>query len=159
MSTTRPITRANSRCAGQLDGCGHHNAVIADASALPAAVAQFYRSGNTPMIRKVLIADYGEVAVELLTKFKRAGVRTVAVYTVEDCNAEHVQVADEICCIGDTLNSYGTDWKHIVSVAEIYEVDAIHPGNGPLCIHERFAEVCSKIGVQLLGKCAEGGST
>ncbi len=112
------------------------------------------------MIRKVLIADHGEVAVGLLSEFKRAGVRTVAVYTVEDCNAEHVQVADEICCIGGTPKSYDTDWKHIISAAEIYEVDAIHPGNGPLSIHERFAGACTKIGVQLLGKNAEqSGST
>jgi acetyl/propionyl-CoA carboxylase alpha subunit len=108
------------------------------------------------MIRKVLIAEHGDVAVRLLSEFKRAGVKTVAVYTVQDVNSEHVQVADEICCIGDTPKSYD-DWKHIISAAEIYEVDAIHPGNGPLSIHERFAEACTKIGVQLLAKNAEQG--
>jgi acetyl-CoA carboxylase biotin carboxylase subunit len=112
------------------------------------------------MIRKVLIADHGDVAVRLLSEFKRAGVKTVTVYTVQDCNSEHVQVADEIICIGETPKSYYSDWQRIISAAEISEVDAIHPGDGPLSTHERFAEVCAEIGVQLLSRKAEqGGST
>ena len=104
------------------------------------------------MIRKVLIADHGDVAIRLLSEFKRAGVKTVAVYTVQDVNSEHVQLADEVICIGDTPKSYYSDWQRIISAAEISEVDAIHPGDGPLSTHERFAEVCSEIGVQFLGR-------
>jgi acetyl-CoA carboxylase biotin carboxylase subunit len=112
------------------------------------------------VIRKVLIADHGDVAVRLLSEFKRAGVKTVTVYAAQDCNSEHVQVADEIICIGDTLKSYYSDWHRIISAAEISEVDAIHPGDGPLSTHERFAEVCAEIGIQLLGRNAQqGGST
>src|SRR2546426_3593000 len=112
------------------------------------------------MIKKVLIACHGEVAVRLLSEFAGAGVKTVAVYTVQDCNSEHVQLADEVICIGDTLKSYHSDWHRIISAAEISEVDAIHPGDGPLSTHERFAEVCAEIGVQFLGRNAEqGGST
>jgi acetyl/propionyl-CoA carboxylase alpha subunit len=112
------------------------------------------------MIRKVLIADHGEVAVGLISEFKRAGVRTVAVYTVQDCNSEHVQAADEIICIGDTPKDYIDCWQHIISAAEISEVDAIQLGGGALSGHQGFADACAKIGVQLLGRNAErGGST
>src|SRR6266446_1339892 len=81
------------------------------------------------MIRKVLIADHGEVAIRLLSEFAGAGVKTVAVYTVQDCNSEHVRLADEAICIGKTLKSYHSDWHRIISAAEISEVDAIHPGD------------------------------
>jgi acetyl-CoA carboxylase biotin carboxylase subunit len=109
------------------------------------------------MIKKVLIADHGDSAVRLLLEFKRAGVKTVAVYTVQDVNSEHVRLADEVICIGDTPKSYSSDWHRIISAAEISEVDAVHPGDGPLSTHERFAEVCSEIGVQFLGRNAEQG--
>ena len=112
------------------------------------------------MIKKVLIACHGPSAVRLLSEFARSNVRTVAVYTQEDHSAEHVQLADEIICIGKTLKSYTSDWHRIISAAEISEVDAIHPGGGPLSTDERFAEVCTEIGVQLIGRDAEqGGST
>lgn len=103
------------------------------------------------MINKVLIADHGDGAIRLLSEYKQAGVKTVAVYTVHDVNSEHVRLADEVICIGDTQTSYHGDWQRIISAAEISEVDAIHPGDGPLSTHKRFAEACSKIGVQLLG--------
>src|SRR6185503_15103797 len=93
------------------------------------------------MIRKVLIACRGEVAVRLLSEF---AVQTVAVYTVQHCNSEHARLADEAICIGETLRSYHSDWPRIISAAEISDVDAIHPGDGPLCNHERFAEVCTE---------------
>jgi acetyl-CoA carboxylase biotin carboxylase subunit len=112
------------------------------------------------MIKKVLIADHGDVAIRLLSEFKRAGVKTVAVYTLQDCSAKHVQLADEVICIGDTSKSYYSDWHRIISAAEISEVDAVHPGAGPLATHERFAEVCAEIGVQFLrGNAEQSGST
>ena len=106
------------------------------------------------MIRKVLIADHGDVAIRLLLEFKRAGVKTATVYTMQDCNSKHVKLADEAICIGKTPKSYYSDWHRIISAAEISEVDAIHPGDGPLSTHERFAEVCAKWGIQLLGRNA-----
>ena len=112
------------------------------------------------MIRKVLIADRGEVAIRLLSEFAGAGVKTVVVYTQEDCDSEYVRIADEAICIGKTLMSYYSDWQRIITAAEITDVDAIHPGDGPLSSHERFAEVCTEIGIQLIGRSAEqGGST
>jgi len=112
------------------------------------------------MIKKVLIADHGDVAVRLITEFKRAGVKTVTVYTQEDHSSDHAQLADEIICIGKTLKSYHSDWHRIISAAEISEADAIHPGDGPLSTDERFAEVCTAAEIHLIGRNAEqGGST
>jgi hypothetical protein len=79
------------------------------------------------MIKKVLVADYGEVAVGLLWEFKRAGIKTVAFYTVHDSNSEHVRVSDEIICIGDTPKSCYIDWQGILRSAW----DGRHP-TGPI---------------------------
>jgi acetyl-CoA carboxylase, biotin carboxylase subunit len=102
------------------------------------------------MIRKVLIACGGEAATRLLSQFAKADIRTVAVYTQEDCNSEHIQLADENFCIGRTLKSYTSDWHRIISAAEVSDADAIHAGDGPLSTHERFAEVCTECGIQLI---------
>lgn len=101
------------------------------------------------MIKKVLIACRGEVAVELITEFARAGVQKVAVYTMQDQKSEHVRLADEAVCIGKTLQSY-VDWLRIISAAEICDANAIHTGGGPLSTHERFAEVCDESGIHLV---------
>ncbi|HLH55694.1 MAG TPA: biotin carboxylase N-terminal domain-containing protein [Verrucomicrobiae bacterium] len=110
------------------------------------------------MIRKVLIACGGEVAVQLFREFARSNVQTVAVYTQEDCNSKHVQFADIGICIGETLKSYESDWRRIISAAKITDADAIHPGNGPLSAHGRFAQVCTERGIHLIGGDAQPGS-
>lgn len=102
------------------------------------------------MIRKVLIACGGAVAVRLVWQFKRLNVRTVAVYTEEDVRSGHVQHADEAICIGKSLKSYVSDWHRIISAAEITEVDAIHAGDGPPSEDERFSEVCAECGIQFI---------
>lgn len=109
------------------------------------------------MIHKVLIADHGVAAVRLIWEFKRAGVRTVTVYTAEDYRSPHALLGDEAICIGKTLKCYHTRWDRIITVAEICEVDAIHPGDGPLSSDERFIEVCGEIGVLFLGRNAGQG--
>ncbi len=109
------------------------------------------------MIEKVLIADRGNAAVRLIWEFKRAGVKTVTVYTEEDCRSAHVDLGDEAICIGKTLQCYRTRWDRIITAAEICGASAIHPGYGPLCTDERFIEVCGEVGVQFLGPNAENG--
>jgi acetyl/propionyl-CoA carboxylase alpha subunit len=110
------------------------------------------------MIKKVLIACRGEAAARLLSQFTKANVRTVAVYTEEDCNSVHIQLADEAIRIGKTLKSYTSDWERIISAAEISDADAIHAGDGPLSAHERFAEVCTECGIKLFTGSDQGGS-
>jgi len=110
------------------------------------------------MIRKALIACGGEDAIRLIKEFARSNVQTVAVYTQEDCNSRHIQFADEGIYIGEALVSYENDWRRIVTAAEITDADSIHPGNGPLSKHERFAEVCTECGIHLIGRDAEPGT-
>lgn len=93
----------------------------------------------------------------MIWEFKRVGVKTVTVFTEEDHRSPHVELADDAICIGKTLKCYYTRWDRIISVAEICEVNAIHPGDGPLSIDERFREACAEIGVQFLGRNAEPG--
>ena len=107
------------------------------------------------MIRKVLIACRGEMALRLLSEFATSHVQTVAVYTGEDHDSKHAKLADEAICIGMTLKSYCSDWHRIISAAEITDADAIHIGDSPLAAEERFAEVCSECDIQLIGSDAE----
>ena len=110
------------------------------------------------MIKKVLIACHGAGAVRLLSEFARSNVPTVAIYIEQDCNSEHVRLADEAICVGKTLRSYD-DWHRIISAAEICEVDAIHAGDSPLSGHDRFAEVCAESGIHLIRDSEQGGFT
>lgn len=107
------------------------------------------------LIRKILIACRGETAIRLLSEFANADVRTVAVYTEQDCNSVHVELADEAVCIGTLLESYRCDWPRIISAAEITDVDAIHTGNGSLSTHERFAEICDECDIHVINGNAE----
>ena len=109
------------------------------------------------MFKKVLVANRGEIALRVIRVCRELGIKTVAVYSEADKYSLHVRFADEAICIGKTLKSYSSDWHRIISAAEISEADAIHPGDGPLAAHERFAEVCDEIGVQFLGRNAEQG--
>lgn len=111
------------------------------------------------MIKKVLIACRGETAIRLLSLFAKANVRTVAVYTLDDSNSAHIQLADENICIGGTLESYTKDWHRIISAVEVSDADAIHAGAGPLSADERFAEACVECGIKLITDSDESGST
>jgi Biotin carboxylase len=110
------------------------------------------------MIKKVLIACRGETASRLLSQFADANVPTVAVYTLEDLNSVHIQLADEAICIGKKLKDYGR-LDRVISAAEVSDVDAIHAGDGPLSADERFAEVCVECGIKLLTDSDQGGFT
>jgi acetyl/propionyl-CoA carboxylase alpha subunit len=111
------------------------------------------------MIRKVLIACGGEVAIRLIKEFARSKVRTVAVYTQEDGDSKHLQFADEGICIGESLGSYASDWRRVITAAKITDADSIHPGEGPLSTHAGFAEACTESGLHLIGRDAESGTT
>jgi acetyl-CoA carboxylase, biotin carboxylase subunit len=115
-------------------------------------------SDDTCMIKKVLIACGGETAIRLVSKFAKANIRTVAVYTQEDFNSQHIQLADEAICIGTPLKSYNR-LDRVISAAEISDVDAIHAGDGPLSADERFAEVCVECGIKLITDSDQGGFT
>ncbi|WP_209123089.1 acetyl-CoA carboxylase biotin carboxylase subunit [Alkalihalobacillus sp. BA299] len=108
------------------------------------------------MIKKVLIANRGEIAVRIIRACKELGVETVAVYSEADKDALHVRLADQAFCIGPTpsAKSY-LNFTNIMSVATLTEVDAIHPGYGFLAENADFAEICSACNVTFVGPSPE----
>ncbi|GEN52117.1 acetyl-CoA carboxylase biotin carboxylase subunit [Halobacillus faecis] len=104
------------------------------------------------MIKKVLIANRGEIAVRVIRACKEMGIETVAVYSEADKEALHVQMADEAYCVGPTLSkdSY-LNYTNIMSVATLTETDAIHPGYGFLSENAEFAEMCEECNITFIG--------
>ena len=104
------------------------------------------------MLRKVLVANRGEIALRVLNACKEMGIRTVAVYSEADRNSLHVRFADEAICIGPprASDSY-LNVPAVISAAEIADVDAIHPGYGLLSENANFAEVCRASNIKFIG--------
>lgn len=104
------------------------------------------------MIKKLLIANRGEIAVRIIRACKELGVETVAVFSEADRDALHVQMADQAFCIGPALSkdSY-LNFANIISIAKLTEVDAIHPGYGFLAENADFAELCEKCNITFVG--------
>lgn len=93
------------------------------------------------MIKKVVIANRGEIALRVLRACKELGIKTVAVHSTADRNLKHVLLADESICIGpaQSVKSY-LNIPAIISAAEVTGADAIHPGYGFLSENANFAE-------------------
>jgi acetyl-CoA carboxylase biotin carboxylase subunit len=104
------------------------------------------------MIRKVLIANRGEIALRVISACKEMGIRTVAVYSEADRDSLHVRFADEAICIGPpkSADSY-LNVPAVISAAEIAGADAIHPGYGLLSENANFAEVCRASNIKFIG--------
>lgn len=108
------------------------------------------------MIKKVLIANRGEIAVRIIQACHEMDIETVAVYSEADSESLHVQLAEEAYCIGPTLSkdSY-LNFTNILSVATLTDVDAIHPGYGFLAENADFAEMCEACNITFIGPTAE----
>ena len=97
------------------------------------------------MIRKILIANRGEIAVRIIRACREMGIETVAVYSEADKEALHTQLADEAVCIGPAPSSDSyLNMEQIISATIISGADAIHPGFGFLSENSRFAELCEQ---------------
>jgi len=104
------------------------------------------------MFRKILIANRGEIALRVICACKELDIATVAVYSEADRNALHVRFADEAVCIGPPRSSESyLNIPHVISAAEITDVDAIHPGYGFLSENANFAEVCKASQIAFIG--------
>ncbi len=103
-------------------------------------------------IRKLLVANRGEIAVRVMRTCRERGIRTVAVYSEADKKALHVRMADEAYCVGSapSSESYLVQEK-ILDVAKKANVDAIHPGYGFLSENASFAEACAAAGITFIG--------
>ena len=113
----------------------------------------------TPEIRKfkkILIANRGEIACRIIWTCKEMGIRTVAVHSDVDRDSLHVRYADEAACIGPapSAQSY-LNIPAIISTAEIFNVDAIHPGYGFLAESSYFAEICAACNIKFIGPPAD----
>ncbi|MCX6957511.1 MAG: acetyl-CoA carboxylase biotin carboxylase subunit [Verrucomicrobiae bacterium] len=104
------------------------------------------------MIKKILIANRGEIALRIIRACKELGISTVAVYSEPDIHSLHVQFADEAICIGRAPSSESyLKIDRIISAAEISDVDAIHPGYGFLAENAHFAEICASANIKFIG--------
>ena len=104
------------------------------------------------MIKKILVANRGEIALRIMKTARNMGIKTVAVFSEADRNAPHVKFADEAVCIGPppSNESYLLGDK-IIKVAQELNVDAIHPGYGFLSENAEFAESVEKSGMIFIG--------
>src|SRR5690348_17250559 len=108
------------------------------------------------MFRKILVANRGEIALRVLCACQELGIQTVAVYSEADRNSLHVRFADEAVCIGPPRASESyLNIPHVISAAEITNVDAIHPGYGFLSENANFAEVCEASHITFIGPSPE----
>ncbi len=108
------------------------------------------------MIKKLLIANRGEIAVRIIRACRELGIESVAVYSEADKESLHVQLADEAYCIGPkaSKDSY-LNFTNIVSVAKLTDCDAIHPGYGFLAENADFAELCKEVNIIFVGPTPE----
>ena len=103
-------------------------------------------------MKKILVANRGEIAIRVMKTARKMGIKTVAVYSTADRNAPHVKFADEAVCIGGapSSESYLLGSK-IIEVAKSLNVDAIHPGYGFLSENADFAEEAEKNNIIFIG--------
>jgi len=103
-------------------------------------------------MKKVLIANRGEIAVRVIRACHDLGLQTVAVYSQADAEALHVLHADEAICIGEppAQRSY-LKVANILSACEVTGADAVHPGYGFLAENAHFASICESCGLNFIG--------
>lgn len=103
-------------------------------------------------MKKILIANRGEIAVRIIRACRDMGIQSVAVYSTADRDSLHVKLADESICIGPgpSVGSY-LSIPAIMSAAEISGADGIHPGYGFLSENAKFADICAKHNVKFIG--------
>lgn len=108
------------------------------------------------MVKKILIANRGEIAVRIIRACREMGIETVAVYSEADREALHTQLADEAYCIGPapSAQSY-LKMENIISATMISGADAIHPGFGFLSENSKFAQLCEHCNITFIGPPSE----
>lgn len=104
------------------------------------------------MLKKILIANRGEIAVRIIRACREMGIKTVAVYSEADKTALHTKLADEAVCIGSApSNKSYLNIKAIIETACLTGCDSIHPGFGFLSENSHFAKICDEIGIKFIG--------
>lgn len=107
------------------------------------------------MLKKILIANRGEIAVRIIRACAEMNIRSVAIYTEPDRHALHVKRADEAYSLGDDPLSGYLDARRLVNLAVETGCDAIHPGYGFLSENAEFARICAERNITFIGPKAE----
>ncbi|MBN1252765.1 MAG: acetyl-CoA carboxylase biotin carboxylase subunit [Bacteroidales bacterium] len=108
------------------------------------------------MFKKILIANRGEIALRIIRTCKEMGIKTVAIYSTADKDSLHVRFADEAVCVGPPASSASyLNIPAILSVAEITNADAIHPGYGFLSENSKFSKICEENNIKFIGPSAD----
>lgn len=104
------------------------------------------------MLKKILIANRGEIALRIIRTCREMGIKTVAVYSTADRDSLHVKFADEAVCIGGpkSTESY-LNIPNLMAAAEITNADSIHPGYGFLAENAKFSHICEEHGIKFIG--------
>src|SRR4030042_5171627 len=103
-------------------------------------------------IKKVLVANRGEIAIRVMRTCKELGIRTIAIYSDADRTSLHLRYADEAFLVGPapSVDSYLVI-KKIIDAAKKCGADAIHPGYGFLSENSDFVEACDRAGIIFIG--------
>jgi len=112
--------------------------------------------GSSPLFKKVLIANRGEIALRVIRACREMGIQTVAVYSTADVHSLHVKLADEAVCIGPPRSKLSyLNIANILTAADITGADAIHPGYGFLSENAEFARLCRECDITFIGPSPE----
>jgi acetyl-CoA carboxylase biotin carboxylase subunit len=104
------------------------------------------------MFQRILVANRGEIALRVIRACRDLGIEVVAVFSEADRDAPYLQLADEAICIGPATSTESyLNIPHLISAAEIANVQAIHPGYGFLSENAHFAEVCRSCNIEFIG--------
>src|SRR5262245_17417467 len=104
------------------------------------------------MFQRILVANRGEIALRVIRACRDLGIEVVAVYSEADRGAPYLALADQAICIGPAVSSESyLKIAHLISAAEVHDVQAIHPGYGFLSENPHFAEVCRACKIEFIG--------
>lgn len=104
------------------------------------------------MLKRILIANRGEIALRVIRTCKEMGVESVAVYAQADAESLHVKLADKAFCIGKgPLHETYLNQQELITVAKVAKADAIHPGYGFLSENHQFAKLVEAHGIRFIG--------
>ena len=103
-------------------------------------------------MKRILIANRGEIAVRIIRACREMNIKTVAVYSDVDKDSMHTRLADQAVCIGPAQsNKSYLNFKNIIEAANITGSDSIHPGFGFLSENYKFAKICEESGIKFIG--------